>query len=444
MDFVRLGAAYSTSYYPDQLIEGYISLIWTERFQDPGEFQLKSYDIDRMKELLPVDTLVSHLETKEVMRVETHLIEMDGVGEDATPVITIAGRSAYAILEDRWVESSYQKKRKMRKKYSATTALCVLLWQAVDNNSGVDVTRGYLDPDWEDGDPETNNFTWTTLDDIPNVCVTEAVPSEGSTRWWLLEQGPLLDQFQKILVDADLGIRTIRPVLPNSGWVINVVTTLASRGDVTRTVTPNISALRFEVYAGTDRTNTVKLSQLQGHIDKPQYLESTNRYKTVAEVMSGVVGVADVYRPGESGLQGWRRRIVSFDAGTPDIPAAPAKPDDLGKNPTAAQKTQYENDMDKWRTRMGKWRNKRDTIIEDFREEAAKAGQRLLKQHRKLNMFAGDVSDVSPYIFNKDYFLGDTVMLVGDYNKTAKMVVQEYIRTEDVNGDRGIPGLVEP
>ena len=101
MDFVRLGAAYSTSYHPDQLIEGYISLIWTERFQNPGEFQLKSYDIDRMKDLLPVDTLVSHLETKEVMRVETHLIEMEGEGEDATPVITITGRTAYAILEDR-------------------------------------------------------------------------------------------------------------------------------------------------------------------------------------------------------------------------------------------------------------------------------------------------------------------------------------------------------
>ena len=332
----------------------------------------------------------------------------------------------------------------MRQKYSATTALCVLLWQAVDNNSGVDVTRGYLDPDWEAGDPETNNFAWTTLDDIPNVCVTEAVPSEGSTRWWLLEQGPLLDQFQKILVDADLGIRTIRPVPPNSGVVINVGTTLASRGNVVRTVDPNISALRFEVYAGTDRSNTVKFSQLQGHIDKPQYLESTTGYKTVAEVMSGVVEVVDVYRQGESGVVGWQRRIVSFDAGTPDIPAAPEKPERLGKDPTKAQRTTYYNKMDKYKIRLGRWRNKRNAIIADFREEADKAGQRLLKEHRKLNMFSGDVSDVSPYIYNKDYFLGDTVLLVGDYNKTAKMVVQEYIRTEDVNGDRGIPGLVEP
>lgn len=431
MKLVRLGAAYSTHYTPTELIEGYISLIWTERFQSPGEFELKSYDINRMKELLPLDTLISHLETKEVMRVETHSIEMEGEGEDAVPVITVSGRSAYAILEDRWVEGEYQRKRTLQLPYTASTLLCILLWQAVDNPHGVDVTR-------------TKTYPWTTLDVIPNVAVTEATPSGTMPRWWQLEQGPLLDQFQKIMVDADLGLRTIRPTLPNNGTVITVGAAPSVRGKVNRTPTQNISALRFEVYAGTDRSATVKFSQLQGHLNKSQYLHSVKDYKTVVEIMSGVYEVTDVYRTGESGLSGWRRRLVSMDAGTPEIPAAPEKPERLTKNPTKAERNKYEREMDEYRSALSAWKAQRASIVATFRAENIAEAQRLLKEHRKTNMFAGDISDLSPYKYGEHYFLGDTVLLVGDYNMSAKMVVQEYVRTEDANGDRGIPGLVEP
>ncbi len=62
MDLVRLGAAYTTAYIPDLLVEGYNSLIWTERFDAFSEFELKSFDVAGMLSQLPEDTLVSHLE----------------------------------------------------------------------------------------------------------------------------------------------------------------------------------------------------------------------------------------------------------------------------------------------------------------------------------------------------------------------------------------------
>lgn len=443
MDFVRLGARYSTNYIPDKLIEGYNSLIWTERYDTFGEFELKSFDVDGLSKLLPEDTLVSHLETREVMQVETQSIEMVGEGEDAVPEITIRGRSASIILDHRWVESAYQKKRKMRKKYSATTALCVLLWQAVDNNSGKDVTRGDATPD-EDHTMADGDFDWTVKDDIPNVQVTEHVSAEGETRWWNLEQGMLWPQFQKILVDADLGIRTLRPISPNPGKVITVKTNLADRGDIVRTDTADIPGFRFEVYDGIDRSASVQLSQLQGHIDKPTYLTSYASYKTEVEIMSGEIEVSDVYRTGEGGLTGWQRKTIGLDAGTPDIPPEPAKPDPLGKNPTKAQKDAYADDIDKWKAKEGRWKNKRANIVADFREEQIKVANRLLKQNRKINMFAGDVSDVAPYKYKVHYDLGDTIMLFGDYGKSSKMVVSEYVRSENADGDRGFPGLVAP
>lgn len=441
MDFVRLGERYTTSYIPDKLIEGYTSLIWTERFHEPGEFELKSFDILGMKALLPEDTLVSHLETREVMVVETHEIQMVGEGADAQPEIVIKGRSASVIFEHRWVESTYQKKRRMRRKYSATAAVGVLLVNAVDNPSGFDITRGDDDPDTE---LVVNSYPWTTKDVIPNVAVTDSVANDGDTRWWYLEEGMLYPQIMKILIDRDLSLRCMRPVSPNPATVITVFSQLARRGEVARTAVANVTQLRFDLYSGVDRSDSVKFSLLQGHLEKPQYVKSSRFHKTVMEIMSGEVTVSDVYRPGESNLTGWQRKTSGFDAGTPELPPMPEKPDDIKSNATAAQRNAYNNAMDNWVDKYARWKNKRNAIVTDFREEQTKAALRELKLLRRINMFSGDVTALAPYKYQTHYNLGDAVMLFGDYGESQKMIVSEFVRTEDSTGDRGFPGLVEP
>ena len=442
MDFVRLGEAYSSTYLPDPIIEGYNSLIWTERFQEHGEFELKSFDLS-LAEKLPEDTLVSHLETREVMIVETHEIAMVGEGADAIPEITIRGRSVPSILEGRWVESTYQKKRRMRRKYSATSALAVLLVNAVDNTSGKDITRG----DDESETPEKNDYSWTTRDAIPNVAVTESVAAEGTSRWWPLEQGILYPQFQKILVDADLGIRGIRPVEPNPAVVLTVKSNLAERGVVTRTASSNVTGLQFNVYAGVNRTTgdgAVKFSLMQGHLENPIWLKSSRDFKTALEVMSGVVEVKDQYRPGESGYSGFRRKVMGFDAGSPELPDEPAKPREPRSNATKAQREQYRKDLDAWQDKWARWDNKRDRIVLEFREEQISAAQRELKKARRVNMFSGDVSALAPYVYKTDYDLGDRVLLFDGAGKSQEMIVSEFVRSEDTNGERGFPGLVLP
>jgi Siphovirus ReqiPepy6 Gp37-like protein len=446
MDFVRLGERYTTDYLPeDNLIEGYNSLIWTERFGTPGEFELKTFDLS-LEDYLPEDTLVSHLDTREVMQVETHDIVWVGEGDDAKEELTIKGRSASIILDHRWVESKYQKKRKMRKKYSATSAAAVLLFQAVDNTGGVDVTRGDATPD-EDHTLQDGNYSWNTKDDLPNVAVTEAVASEGKARWWQLEQGPLLPQLEKILAAQDLGIRVLRPVYPTSDQVITVKTALADRGDIVRTKKDDIPQLRFEIYQGVDRStgnNKIDFSLLQGHLVKPQYLRSYANYKTGVEVMSDVVEVKDIYRSGDGALSGWQKRTMGFDAGTPEIPTEPTKPDEPGNNATRETRVDYRKAIDTYHEKMGRWRNRRSNIISDFKDEAEDSALDELKKMRKINMFAADISTLSPWTYKVHYDLGDKVMLYGDRGKTAKMVVAEYVRTDDADGDRGFPGLVAP
>lgn len=439
MDLVKLSSA---TWVPEEtLIEGYISLIWTERWQTPGEFELKSYDVEGMLARLPEGALVSHLETKEVMEVETHEINDEGEGADAIPVITIRGHSISSILHHRFINGGYQTKRTLRYPYTAASALAVLLVNAVDNTSGKDVTRGDTDPETE---LELNDYAWNLYDAIPNVAVTESVTNEGSTREWFVEPGLLGPQFHKIMVDSDLGLRIIRPVSPNnSGTVIGVQTTLATRGTVVRTHQTNISALRFDVYSGIDRSATVQFSQLQGHMEKPSYLKSNQDYKSNATLMSGVIS-GDVAITGTTTLSGLRRRVLPFDAGNPELPPEPERPQDPRKNATAAEKEEWKDDIDKWKTKHAKWKTKRAAIITKFRNEQILAAQREIRLHRRVNMFSGDVSALSPFKYKTHYDLGDKVTLVDEARRTAKMVVSEYVRTEDATGDRGFPGLVEP
>jgi hypothetical protein len=441
MDFVRLGPAYSTAYIPDLLIEGYNSLVWHERHVDLGEFELKSFDVDAMMQALPEDTLVSHLETQEVMQVMTHTINSVGEGDDARDEITVKGKSATDILAHRWVEAPYGKKRYMRQKYSATSAACVLLWQAVDNNSGYDVTRG----DAVAGGDPGNNYAWSVLDDIPNVIVTENVAAEGWVGGRLLEQGMLLPQLQPLLASQDLGLRCLRPILPNSMTVISVDSALATRGTIRRTLTNNVSALCFEIYDGIDRSASVQFSQLQGHIASPEYVISSENLKSHVEMKSDVVEVSDVYRPGDSGLSGWRRRTMEFEAGSPEIPEEPVQPKRPKANATKAQKQAYAQAYDTWYDKHATWVTKKNAIIADFRADSSAAALAKMKlESSRVKVVSGDISDVSPYKYKVHYGLGDYVTLVGDYGISSKMLVKEYIRTEDADGDRGYPGLVVP
>lgn len=434
MDVIRLGLPYDSTYKPDALIEGYSSMIWTERFQPAGEFELRTPKVDETMYMLPEDTLISHLETDEVMMVETHEIEEDA---DGIPELVVKGRSLDSFLENRFIEGVYQKKRTMAKNYTPEGACEVLVWNAVDNPSGKDVTR--------EGD-----FVWTQKDQIPNVSVTHSVNGVGLVRARWLMEGQLYPQLMEIMTRGGLGIRMIRPTDHSSGQVVSVSTALATRGDVTRTPTDPITSLRFDFYNGLDRSHIqsvnpkVAFNRLHGHFDKANYLFSSKDAKTAVEIMTSIAA-SDVYRNStEEAYEGLRRRVLAFDAGTPDIPAEPEKPDDLKSNATKAQKAAHAKAIDDWLDEHAAWKNKKDTILSNFKDDYQDDVQAALKKQRRISMFTGDISPIAPYKYKTDYNLGDIVTLYGDFGLVQRMVVDEYIRTDDSNGDRGYPGLTLP
>lgn len=389
MDVVRLGPSGNTSYLPDELIEHYTSFIWTERFEDAGDFQLNTPYIEKMQNLLPEGTFISTLQTNEIAVVEDHSIE---ISEDGTTELVITGRTLDSFTEHRNVRGPYKKKRKMAQEYTPTQAACVLLWNSFDNLSGIDVTRA-------------GSTGWTTKDKVPNTDISNGVApfdTANSRNWWL-RAGPLEDQLRNILLLGDLGIRTIKP---NSDeyYKVNVTTGSTNLGDYSHELIVGSPKLRLQIYKGIDRSETVAFNYRHNDFEKAKYFFSNKEHKTGVQILMNSGGNEVFRATGAVDYTGWDRRMMSFD---------PDEPDEA-------------------------------EFVEEYRIASESDALRELKKHRRTSLFTADISPLASYSFGRDYNLGDTVSLHGEFRGTQKMVVNEYVRTQDHEGDREFPGLALP
>ena len=85
-----------------ELVENWDSVTWIERFNEPGEFTIESKISSGVEQDLPIGTLISHINTSEMMIVENHEIHVE---EDQETTIKITGRSFTSFLENRYVGS---------------------------------------------------------------------------------------------------------------------------------------------------------------------------------------------------------------------------------------------------------------------------------------------------------------------------------------------------
>ena len=379
------------SYKPIGLVEGYSSLIWTERYQNPGEFLLKTPLVEDTLAVLPEMTLVTLRDSKEVMFVETHSIAQ---GSEGKPELTIKGRTLEAFLEYRYNHGPYGAKYSMARSYTPVQAAAVLIWNAVVNTTINDVTHG---PVWGKSFYET----------VRNTAVSNSVTISGtSSRRWL-QGGSTYPQLIDLLRLNNLGIRMIRP---DSGpaQIVTVNTTDGSKGLITNNVVAETTKLRFDLYNGLNRTVSqstnprVIFHHEAGHILDPSYLFSVSDFRNDAFVVAST-GIAEVFRdPDDSDLTGLDRRGLWVDAGQPG-------PDE---SPT------------------------------DFQADIPDFALKELQKYNRTALFEGQISEQAPYIYNTDYGLGDFVTVISEYGVQKTMQIGEYVRTSDISGERGYPGLI--
>jgi hypothetical protein len=390
MDILKL----EDSYLPGPMVEGYTSMIWTERFTEAGDFSLVTPQIQEMKLLIPEGSLLTHRETEEIMQVETHNIEVD---DDGIPNLVVEGRTLETASEKRAAMGVHGEPWSSYKNYTASEIASLLLWTYLVDTTGQDASRvgGTHDVD----------------DAVPGFVVTDSTTLAEVAASWSLQEGVVYSQLRDILTLGRLGVRAIRP----PGTTGNIMTFDTSgggtRGDVSKVSTPGISGVRLDVYNGLDRTRfqtdrePVIFHYDSGHINSPKYLSSIKDFYNVALVTSSL-GVTEVWpetgtTPPSTPPTGLDRRVLFVDGGTQG-----------------------------------------DALLADFTQSVIQKGMVELAKHNRMILFDGQISAVSPYKYKTHYFLGDDVSLLAQYGFEDEMVVAEYVRTEDKDGDRGYPTLI--
>lgn len=421
-------------YRPDELVENYSSLIWKEGFRNTGGFELKTHDIVRTLEQLPLRKLVSLRDTDEIFIVTTRHIGSNDAGED---VLTITGISLLRYILDNRPTWAYQggpankvNAVNVNLVFQIPDHLAFLLWGAA------------VFPFSEGGFPNTGKAFELPMNAIvPHTAVSQSIHT-GKGSWYRTEwPAPIESRLstidQVLALDQRFGIRTIRP--RNASAKIYRPNFNSLRGEGFTEDETNITKALFDVYEARDLTvgaSRVMFQFKAGDITSSEWIASVETYKNVVSSHSAVppkvLGAATAFPAVLS-------RIVWEDD---------AKVDAITGEPIAG-----DPDVRKYKAGLNFQMGHVDAdvglpeaveIWPPVAEAKVRAdGLKYLKEQNELEMLTADISSLTQYKYKQHYNLGDVVSVHGKYGEPQRMVISEYTRTSDLNGISGYPTLIK-
>lgn len=369
-----------SSLQPSGLVENYSSLVWTERYDTPGDFELVSYEVEKTLAALPRESFVTLRESTVPMVVETHSITKD---PKSAPKITVTGRSFETVL-DRRGSTNVLPAATARPFWSITAASpSDAAYKAMRVVIG-DTARTRTD----NSQPLASEVALgalvlpaiapaiSALDAIPEV--TLPLPKDYSTltpNTYEIEAGNLYEVVMNLLKLNHHGLKATRPQ-------------------------PGSTKASIEVYNGADIRSLVVFDARFDQFDSSTYLLSAQ----------GSLNVAYVYGP--NGSDKVLRNVV--DGSHPE-------PSGLNRRVVAID----ESSDDTLTTSM--IRNTRG-IIEIYK-------------FNPTALFDGEISVQVAAGYNVNYFLGDILLLVGEYGLSSPVRVLEFIRSSDANGEKAYPAF---
>lgn len=386
---------YDEPWKPSMVIEGYDSLIWTERYQPAGDFELKtSTNIEQMLIDLPLGSFVSLMDSLEVMYVETHSIGKDA---DGLTTLTVTGRTIESFLENRTTVMP------------GTTASSINILSPPPYT--LDILSVMIDNQIDS--KETGIFIDTNM--AFNMGSDLSLSYTSVARARQIPRGNTYEEVLKILAEDNLGIKNYR-CRPFKG---------------SYQVPDGLDPYGLIIYNGDDKRSTVIFDVKAGHVENTKYLMSVRGYKTSVYVASQNGGV-QVSASGTANNTGFNRRIYNLDA--TDITTA------AGATLTAQLTARGRADL----------ATKKKTIL--FEGDISPQNPYRYGPHGRFGVtldVGGGVeyeigNPASPDYLGGDYYLGDLVRVVGEYGVIQDMYVTEYVRIEDSTGERGYPSLSLP
>lgn len=269
MDLYRSNA----NFLNQEIIDNYESLIWTDRFEESGEFQLTVPWTPLLATELRARKYLKQSESKSIMMVETAILERPSANRKEN-LVKITGRSLEAFFENRSSKSSTTEGREPELRTgSRAQIVCSII------------------NDYCIAHP-------TAVNNIPNLSIADDPPG-GPSVTLTIERGPLAAMITDILRPSNLGWRV-------QGVYVNDVQT------------PGL--IRFEVYNGLDRTipelhNTpLSFSPNEENLTDISTLESIASLKNHARMVGAKTGVNVYTEDWDPGVSGLDRRTIVVDA----------------------------------------------------------------------------------------------------------------------------------
>jgi len=253
MDIFKFGSGdYPLDLEQGEYVNGITSVVWTERYAEPGEFEIQSPLSSDIRSKLPIGSLISHTDTAEIMMVENHEIKEED--DDDETMVVITGRSLFAYLEQRIIGNQDARNYPYIEEYMITANNSIALQITLiinDNFHG-----------WAETDDGVAGFRAVTeFTDIP------------TPNFRVIPKQDCLKTVMELLPIDDLGLKVLRVRYPNRGF----------------SEFPNDNLL--VVHGGEDKTASVIFSWKSGDLDAVNYLFSNKKTKNAAVVVGRYVWV---------------------------------------------------------------------------------------------------------------------------------------------------------
>lgn len=278
MDLFKFVPEYPVDGYlaQGQYINGINNVTWIERYREPGEFTIKGPVSSRLRTFLPLGTLISHIDTLEVMMVENH--EIDEKVSDSEPEIVVTGRSLDAWLEQRIVGEDVE-----TYVFGGHRLYTFLVDYRLEYNTSWEQTRILIDS-------HIGALTnLTSENEIPGfIAVSNQQhigPSTTQTR--VMKRQNLHRAVMELLAVDDFGLKIARP---------NPMNVIPARTE-------------FRIHNGFDMSGQVVFSHVAGDLQNARYFWSNKALKTDYYAVSTFVQLRS-----QSPATGFVRRTLYVDA----------------------------------------------------------------------------------------------------------------------------------
>lgn len=426
----------------ESLVEGFESYIWTERYKDLGDIEIVLPSSQQYRNLLSSGTVLGLSESQRMMQIETIV---DETAEDGTKTLKVNGTEITDILTNRVTGTG-------------TAGIEPGTWTATGTpRQIIDKLFNYV----------IRTGSVSLQDKLP-LLVTGSLNPAGN-----LPEDPNIYTIERKHSDLYSAIHEIADV-----WDLGF---RLYKG-------PDDGKLYFEVYTGNDRTATqtildpVIFSEDLESLQKISELSSIAKTKNVAHVVNNY-RTEIVYAAGtDASTAGFAKRTLFVDATDITYPKregeiaenvqqalnkASGLKEALDIHKQALQKIISMERLDPGQATTIKAFTasmvtktlitstektlidtavNQSTALEPAEAEVMqlamqqRGGEELAK-YRSVSAFDGEITQLSPYKYNRHYSMGDLVEMRNATGLSNQMLVTEQIFVNDAQGERAYPTL---